>query len=248
MKKILLSAIAALALGTSAQADFLGAEVGYAAWSPSLSGSIKGKEVGDLDLNLKDSLGYGNNERNSFAWVYFDHFIPLVPNIKIQQTKYTDSASKTTSVTYDAHSYTGSVASSLTLDQTDFIAYYRILDNWVNLDLGLNVKYINGNISISDSTATVNTNKDFKAYVPMAYAKARFDLPFTGLSIEADGSYIGYSGSKFTDMKAGIVYETSFGLGITAGYRALNLTLDDIDSTNTNIDIKGAYAGLFYHF
>ena len=62
------------------------------------------------------------------------------------------------------------------------------------------------------------------------------------------GSYIGYNGRKFTDIKAGLVYETHIGLGARIGYRIENLTIDDIDDTNTNIDIKGIYAGLFFHF
>jgi len=112
----------------------------------------------------------------------------------------------------------------------------------------VNFKVLDGNIKISDSTATLATNKDVSAIIPMLYGKARFDMPFTGLSVEADANYIGFSGSSFTDMKAGIVYETSYGLGVTAGYRIQNITIDDIDDTNSDMDIKGIYAGLFYHF
>lgn len=249
MKKIILSTTAALLMVTSVNADFIGAEAGYAAWSSKLSGSIKGGSAGDADINLEDDLGFGSNESNSFFWAYIDHPLPLIPNLKIQKTSFSDSSSKnsTTGVTFDGKTYNGTVNTGLTLDQIDLITYYRIMDNWVNLDLGINFKIIDGNIKLS-ATGTADTDKDFNAVIPMLYAKARFDMPFTGLSIEADTSYIGLQGSSFTDMKAGIVYETSYGLGVTAGYRIQNVTIDDIDDTNTDMDIKGIYAGLFYHF
>jgi len=248
MKKIILSATAALLMVTSANADILGAEAGFASWSSKLSGSIQGGNAGDTDINLEDNLGYGSNESNNFFWAYIDHPLPILPNLKIQRTSFSDSSSKTANVSFDGKAYSGSVNTQLQLDQIDIIGYYRILDNWVNLDLGVNFKVLDGNIKISDSTATLATNKDVSAIIPMLYGKARFDMPFTGLSVEADANYIGFSGSSFTDMKAGIVYETSYGLGVTAGYRIQNITIDDIDDTNSDMDIKGIYAGLFYHF
>jgi outer membrane protein len=248
MKKIILSSVCASLLAISAQADFLGAEAGVATWSSSLSGDMS--STGDLSIDVEKDLGYGSKATNSFFWAYLDHPVPLLPNIKIQHTNYTDSASNIISrdVTFDGKVYnlSSNVSSEITLDQTDLIAYWRILDNWVNLDLGINIKTIDGNIKLA--SATENTDKDFKATIPMLYAKGRFDLPFTGLSAEADLSYISYSGNKFTDFKAGVVYETSFGLGATAGVRTENIVIDDIDDINADLTISGGYLGVFYHF
>ncbi len=247
MKKILLSATVALTLVTSLNADFIGAEVGYAAWSSGLTGNIQ-KGVGSLDFE-KD-LGYGSNDTNGFMWAYIDHPLPLLPNLKIQKTNFSDSASGTinANVTFSGKSFSvsDSATSTITLDQVDIIPYWRILDNWVNFDIGLNIKAIDGNVKID--TSTQHANEDFSVILPMLYTKARFDLPFSGLSVEADLSYVGYSGNKFSDIKAGIVYETPFGLGATVGYRQQNITLDDIDDTYGELNIEGAYAGLFYHF
>jgi outer membrane protein len=248
MKKLLLCATTALTFVTTINADTIGAEVGYAAWNTSLSGNIQ-KGTGTFDF--ENDLGYGSNEVNGFMWAYIDHPLPFLPNIKIQKTNYSDSASGTinANVTFDNQNFTASdtVTSSLTLDQFDIIPYWRILDNWVNFDIGLNIKSIDGNIQVDDSSGN-HANHDFSVILPMLYTKARVDLPFTGLSIEADLSYIGYSGNKFSDIKAGVVYETTFGLGATAGYRQQNVTLDDIDNTYGDLNIKGPYAGLFYHF
>jgi outer membrane protein len=248
MKKIILTIVLALSMATTSQADFLGAEAGAVAWSPSLTGTIKGSSAIDANINLEDNLEYSKDEINSFMWVYFDHFIPLIPNAKIQKTNYTASSTSTDSITFDGKSYSNDVKSSLTLNQVDMIAYYRILDNWVNLDIGLNLKKIDGNIKLSDSTNTIATDKNFNVTIPMLYAKARFDMPFTGLSVELDISKIAYSGNSLIDAKAGIVYQTSLGLGAITGIREQTLTLDDIDNTYGDINIRGFYFGLFYHF
>jgi len=183
---------------------------------------------------------------------YIDHPLPLLPNFKIQKTNYSDNASGTLNknVTFDKKNFTinEKVSSAITLDQIDFIPYWRILDNWVNFDIGLNIKAIDGNVKVSAKNTNKNADIDYNVVLPMLYTKARFDLPLTGLSLEADASYIAYSGNKFSDIKAGIVYETSIGLGATLGYRQQNITLDDIDDAYGDLTIKGAYAGLFYHF
>ena len=245
MKKLLLSTTIALSLVTTASADFIGAEVGYAAWNSSLTGDIRN---GGASLDFEQDLGYGSSETNGFMWAYIDHPLPLLPNIKIQKTNFSDTATGNirTATTFNGTSLAaGSATTSLTLDQIDVIPYWRILDNWVNLDLGFNVKAIDGSIEIK---ANNTARRDFTVILPMLYGKARFDLPFTGLSVEADVSYVSYSGNNVTDIKAGVVYETSFGLGATLGYRQQDMTLDDIDDTYGELNITGAYAGIFYHF
>lgn len=246
MKKIVLSSAVALMMSTSLSADFLGAEAGVAFWNTKVDGNIK--KNGD-SIDFQKDLGYGNSQTNNFFYASFDHPIPLLPNIKVQQTNFNDSSNGTfvAGKTFGTLSnYTGAVTSELTLKQTDIIPYWRILDNWVNFDIGLNIRNIAGNIKITGGGQ--KADEDFSVILPMAYAKARFDLPFSGVSIEADGNYIGFDGSSVTDLKGGIVYETSFGLGATLGYRKQNITLNDIDKTYGDINAKGIYGGVFFHF
>jgi outer membrane protein len=245
MKRLLLSCVAASMLATVSSADMLGFEAGYAAWAPSLTGDIKN---GGNKVDFEKDLGYGDSEANSFFWAYFDHPIPLLPNIKIQQTNYSDSATGTATLntTFAGKNISSATTydSELTLNQTDIIPYWRILDNWVNFDIGFNLKSIDGNIKIKQASV----DQDFSAVIPLLYAKARFDMPFTGFSIEADMSYLNLAGNKISDMKAGLVYQSVFGLGATIGIRKENVTLDDIDDISGTLDINGVYAGLFYHF
>ena len=40
----------------------------------------------------------------------------------------------------------------------------------------------------------------------------------------------------------------AFGLGLYAGWREINVELDDIDDISSDITFEGAYAGLQFHF
>lgn len=244
MKKNILLLSLSAAFAISSNADTLGLDIGAAAWAAKTSGNIEYKSLGS-DIDLSKDLGYDNLNTN-FVWASFEHPIPLIPNIKIQHTKIEDSSSSTSSVTFDNKVFSGNISSNIQLNQTDFIAYYELLDNWVNFDFGINAKYLDASVSVKD--VTQSSRKDVDYVIPMLYAKARFDLPFSGLSLETDLSYVSYRESEFYDFKAGLLYETSFGLGGTVGYRSEKLQLDDISDVNSNIEIKGAYAGLYYHF
>jgi outer membrane protein len=232
-------------LASSASADFLGAQAGYALWSPSLSGTI---QKGNDEANFENDLGFGSKKNNSFLWAYVDHPIPLLPNLKIQQTNYTDEANGklSKSIVFAGKNLgpiNANTTTKFTLNQTDIIAYWRLLDNWVNFDFGFNMKNIDGNIKINSIV-----NENFSAVLPMLYAKAKFDLPFSGLSIEADISTISYDKNKITDLKAGISYNIIAGLGTVVGLKKQQFVLDDIEDVNADIDISGIYAGLYYHF
>lgn len=245
MKKniVLLSLCATFAL--SASADTVGFEVGAAYWGAKTSGDFSYK--GDT-IDLEKDLGYGDKNTN-FIWASFEHPVPIIPNLKIQHTSFDESQSTNTNKVFDGKTYSGVVNSNLKLNQTDFILYYELLDNWVNLDFGINGKYIDGSVSASDNSGTTSAStKDLSYVIPIVYAKAKFDLPLSGLSVETDVSYITYADSDFYDVKGGILYETSFGLGGTVGYRAEKIKLDDVSDAYSDIEIKGAYAGLYYHF
>ena len=243
MKKniVLLSLCATFAL--SASADTVGFEVGAAYWGAKTSGDFSYK--GDT-IDLEKDLGYGDKNTN-FIWASFEHPVPIIPNLKIQHTSFDESQTTNINKVFDGKTYSGVVNSNLKLNQTDFILYYELLDNWVNLDFGINAKYLNASVSMDSATQSAST-KDLNYVVPMLYAKAKFELPLSGLSVESDISYISYDSSAFYDVKGGVSYETTFGLGATAGYRAEKLKIDDISDFNSDIDIKGFYAGLFYHF
>jgi outer membrane protein len=254
MKKFYKIIVALSMLVNISYADTIGGEIGYASWGTKLSGTIK--KNGDT-IDLEKDLGYGHSTTNYFIWGYIDHPLPLLPNLKIQKTSWNDSSrgtvTKSINFANQTFTYNTIVDSKIKLDQIDIIPYWRLLDNWINFDLGINLKVIDGNVYIVDTANPAHyADENFNAVVPMGYAKVRFDMPFTGLSIESDVNYISYNGSSFSDIKAGITYQQNIAplidIGATIGYRKENITLDDVDGLYSDIDIKGVYFGAFIHF
>ncbi len=88
--------------------------------------------------------------------------------------------------------------------------------------------------------------------LPMGYARARVEVPFTGIGIEADAKYIKYSDNLAYDAKAKIDY--TFDItplikpAIEIGYRVQKVEVDRLSDLKTDLDFKGIYAGLMLRF
>jgi outer membrane protein len=126
----------------------------------------------------------------------------------------------------------------------------------MELDLGINVRIIDGEVSIlspADNTTVpptplVSGEQSFTLPIPMVYGRARFDLPMTNFYGVGEMNFIGYSGNKLTDIKIGAGYESDLGFGAEVGFRSMRLTIDDVDDVDADVDIKGIYAGVTFSF
>ncbi len=77
-------------------------------------------------------------------------------------------------------------------------------------------------------------------------------LPFTGLSAKGEATYTNFNDAKITDALAEVKYKfidnLAVDLGLKAGYRVLNIDLDDYDNNDLKFEFKGPYVGLEAHF
>lgn len=251
MKRKLSYAILLSMLAPAVQADAIGIQAGANYWDFDISGTVRYKTKNSAnDIDVNDDLGYDDDSLTYF-YVMFDHPLPVIPNVKVSFTNIDTSANGrlTKSVVYGDKTFNvnENVSSEVKLDQIDLTLYYRILDNVANLDLGLNIKYIDAEGSITGEIAG-KESADISAPVPMLYAGIGVDLPFSGLSVSADGSAIGYQDSKFYDFTVKANYTTPWHLGIDVGYRAVKLDLDDIDDSFSDVEFDGPYAGAYLKF
>lgn len=228
-KNILLTLTLVSVFISNIKADFIGIEAGYAVWMPTLKGSI---DIASRKVDFSQDVKYENDYSSGFLWAYIDHPFPVFPNIKIQRVgltlKQNDDKNK---VTYE---------------QIDAIAYYRLLDNWLNFDAGISGRYIG--VLSSGVRSNIIEQKAKYSFVPMLYTKIRVDLPFSPVSIEAEalGLYIPNI-IEISDIKVGIVVDLGFGLGAVGGYKieTVNLNTDDFKAS---VKIPNLYGGLYYHF
>lgn len=245
MKKLTLLAAITLTAAPLSHADTVfGVYAGAGSWDTSYSG-----RAGEPSITLKD-LGV-KDDKNSFYYVAIEHPIPVLPNIKLEHTgisaKQTAVVSKTFVIDGTTFTANDTVASEFDLTHTDATLYYEVLDNWINLDLGLTARKFDGFVYAKSSTQTEKVKVD--QTLPLLYGKLQFDLPLTGLSAGVEAKYISYSGDKLTDYTARVSYlfDSVLDLGIEAGYRKMSLKVDE-DDLQAKVDLDGPYAALIFHF
>ncbi|AMO67146.1 MAG: outer membrane protein [Zhongshania aliphaticivorans] len=239
-KRLIALAILAASASVSSQADIVGATAGAYMWKQSWDGDVK---AGSDSIDMNDDLGYDDETGKSF-YVALEHPVPILPNIRLQSTDLdiSEKGTLTKPYTFDGKVYTvgEEVQSTTDLSHIDGTFYYEILDNWVNLDVGLTVRMFDGEVSIKGASGEGAIEID--APIPMAYVNARFELPLTGLYASALGNVIAYGDNKVTDMTLALGYELGI-LGLELGYRNFDVQLED-DNEEANVTVDGYFLGL----
>ncbi len=244
MRKIIPALITATLLSTTASADMLGLYVGAGNWKPDFSGTASNNSndqmvIGDgnVDVREKGQTGF---------YIALEHPIPVLPNFMLAEQDMSSSGSGTFTGQFGDQTFSGDVDTDFDLSHRDYTLYYEILDNWVNLDLGLTGRQFDGYVRVTDGTNTANEELD--GTLPMLYGKARFDLPLTGLSASVKINYISASGNTISDTSLIIGYESEIGLGIEGGIRTFNMELEDEDNFNTDMKFDGVFVNATFHF
>lgn len=244
MKKLpLLLACSLLAPITQADTVF-GIYAGAGSWQSDYDG-----KTGDPAITLK-ALGVQEHHNNYF-YVAIEHPIPILPNIKLSHTNISSAQTGTINQSFTlgdtTYAANEKVSSDFDLSHKDATLYYEILDNWINLDLGLTARKFDG---YARSTSTSgNENIAIDMTMPMVYGKIQFDLPFTGLSAGVEANYASYQDDSLNDYTAKLSYlfDTFIDIGIDVGYRTMALKISDND-LDADITLKGPYLAAIAHF
>ncbi|MBW0146483.1 TIGR04219 family outer membrane beta-barrel protein [Marinobacter arenosus] len=238
MRKLMVVACSSLMLSaplTQADVVGLGANVSY--WDSDLSGQATDNgDVVDVenDLNL-------DSDSNANASLYFEHPVPVLPNVRLNYTLIEQTGRGQLGADFGGI-VVGSgvdVRSDLDLEQLDLTLYYEVLDNWVNLDLGLTARDLDGELNVREIGGTQASKTQVDAVLPMGYVAARFDLPLTGVSVGAEGNFVSYSGDSLHDFNAYGQFEIAV-LQLRAGYRQMSIDYED-DDESLDVEIDGPF-------
>ena len=243
-KVVVLPTILAMSI-TSARADFVGLNIGANYWTPDLSGSFA--SVGDPSIDLMTDLGLDEPTPSALV-LTLEHPIPLLPNIRYQNFDLDSSGSNNPGgLTFNGTTFPGTVISTFDLSHNDIVLYYELLDNWVSLDLGLDLKIFDGEVEIADGSNTETVLVDDT--LPFFYISARFDLPFSGFYIGADiNNNLNSGDGNAEDSSIMLGYESGKGLGLEGGIKKFSVQLNDVNNINTNLEYDGIYLNGYFHF
>jgi len=234
--------LASALFSTLAHADFVGLNIASGYWNPDLTGTFSSSSSND-SINVGNAL----DPKLSFT-VSFEHPIPLLPNIKFQNRGLSSSGADATAtnISFNGKTFTNGISSTLDLSHNDLVLYYELLDNWVNLDLGLNLKTFDGAVTVSDNIKNESITID--ETIPLLYVSARFDLPFTGFYVGADIQNLSLNNSSVEDSSVKLGFEASSGFGIEGGYKKFSVNLNDVGQLNTALKYDGLFINGYFHF
>ncbi len=228
----------------ASQADtVLGLTMSVDAWDMDSSGSL-------ADNSNLQSFDHGSETPASFSFA-LEHPVPLIPNFRL---RFADLSSSGRTTIDDSFSFDGvtypvntRLGTEFNLQSSDFIFYYELLDNdTLTFDLGLNGKYLEGDVKVSDGTT--HTRQSFKGLVPMLYGAVEFGLPATRFSVFGDFNLLSVGDHTLRDYQAGAAYtlidSMAVDLSVRGGYRKFKLELDDLDGLYADWTFDGLFLGV----
>ncbi len=242
----LLSACLGMALAP-VQAEFIGYNIGSSHSKQAFSSSFN-----DSSIDLVDDLDVDDPSQSSMVLI-LEHPIRALPNVRYQGNDLNLSGTSTINTNNDLDNNTLSsgteVTSSLDLSQDDIVLYYQLMDRSFDLNLGVDLKRFDGEVSLDGASST---SVDIDETIPLLYLSARYDLPnsgfFVGANINANFIDLGLSESDAQDSMIMMGYEARNGLGITGGFKSFSLELDDVNNLNTDLEYDAIFLNGYINF
>ncbi|UVW35624.1 TIGR04219 family outer membrane beta-barrel protein [SAR92 clade bacterium H455] len=227
-----------------ASADIAGLYAGGGVWQSNPAGTL-----GNTSISLDNSLNF-DEENSNYLFIALEHPIPLLPNLRLSRTDLEWAGQGTvpagTSLDEVVFPIDQAVAADLDLSHTEITFYYEVLDNIVDLDLGLTARIFDGEASLIGASQQERVELD--AVIPMLYGKAGIDLPFTGLSAAVSGNWINVNDFHLIDWSAELNYDFSIAptleAGLSIGYRSMLIEIDDQDELQSDAEFDGLFVGL----
>jgi len=237
-----------MSVSASALADTLfGVYAGAGGWHQDPDGhfTASGSEV-----DTKEDLSLGDGNDNMF-WLAFEHPLPFVPNVRVQQTK-TDLNGGTDlvrAVTLDNVTFAppGIVETGFEFKVADAILYYNVIDGeTLSLDAGIAARRIDGSAFINSGVRFAEI--EFDGSVPMLYARGEWRV-LSGFWFGAGGQYVEYKGDSYIDVDGAFGWQSEWGVGAEVGYRYMRMKVEDLgDIDSARLIVDGPYAALNYKF
>lgn len=233
-----------------ANAEFIGLDIGASHWSPGLN---HGNTYSDSrSIDLVDDLQLEDPSRPSMVLI-LEHPIKALPNIKYRGYEL-DSSNRVTldsNINFNGQTFSSGnkVTSTYDLSHNDIVLYYQLLNNRLNLDLGVDLKSFDGEISLDgDTSASVEVDET----IPLFYLSARYDLPnsgfYVGANINANFIDLGLSESSAQDSTIMLGYDSGSGLGVEGGFKSFSLELDEVENLDKNLEYEGIFLNGYFNF
>lgn len=249
--RVVVVAVFLCMIGSAASADeMVSLKVGYHMLSP------KGELAAEVDgfgtkVDVEDDLDLGDSKGlMAEAAVSLGDFKLTLGYLPLS---FEGSSVLSRSILFDDQTYNvgSSLESSLDLDIFDVGLTWFFLnmdDIPVRLQLGLEVatKIIDTEASLVDLTSGISESVSGILPIPTIGLRGRMALSDI-IGINGRFGYLGYSGNHFIDGDVQIEFSPVPMVGIFAGYRYLDIEIDESD-VFVDADFSGFYSGVLVRF
>lgn len=253
MKKILTGLAVVTALSTASFAESLVVDIsvgGGSVTADTPTVAFGDSAITPVEMNL-------DKPSQTYMWAQFDHALPIIPNIRIEQNTLSYAGTASTSAKFNGIDINISNPGTIDLTNQDFIAYWGVpFSTWIPMideaDFGIGIKQFDGKLEI---TGVTNETVDFM--LPYGYAKLHVSPPFMfGIGLEAEIKVISGLGATFNESIFKLDWSVEapipvidLEVGVEAGYRSTSIQYDaDGGDAFLDLEFTGVFFGAFAKF
>ena len=260
MKKISLALVLSGVLSV-ATADILSFSAGAGYWQENISGYIKSGNVINYFQNKQAETDGNNNtgnfglrdKNNPYLWIKLIHPVPVIPNIKLQYTKY-DSTGYSSYISAGDISFgddkidvsLNNATTTQKINSYDLTLFYQFNPSFADIEVGLGVDLWQGKTKIyGTGNGETKTWVDESWTVPLPYLYGGIEtMKFYGFSFNANVKLAKISDAHHYDCQGSLKYTIDI-LGpvnpfLKVGYRYKELSAEDKDDKMV-LKYKGAF-------
>ncbi len=252
MFRCIVKVVSFISLGcvsTIVNADRLGVRTTAGLWSAQYSGYVADNGTIQDSINLKDDLNVSKNIQ-SFFYVYIEQQNSALPNFRIGKTNIRAKGSNTLTKTFvfngTNYSINEKVDSQLNLDHLEAALYWKINNTDLRVDFGFTIKDFSGGVALAGELSG-NAETALSETVPLLYLGVETDLPLTALTVGVNVSFLKVAQGSLSDILLFIRLEPLQYVGIEAGYRDFQISVDT-NEIKTQVKIAGLYLNGFVYF
>ncbi len=187
-------------------------------------------ESGALPLAQSDTAPY--------VWASLETITPIVPHFRIEHWQLATNQRKQSTPEIG-------LQTEFSLRNTTLNAYYSPLNNWLKLDLGFQLRWLDASVRATPGDM-FETEGSIQVPVLGLYSQAAFALPSTGLLLGVSYAGSGLGDNRFSETGARLTWQHGL-LGAELGYRRLALVIQD-GPYHLDVDFNGPYAGVTLAF
>lgn len=231
--------------------EIVSLKAGYLVLSPEGVFAVDSGGVIGSEVDLEEDLGYDDSEE-----LYLEAAFNLGPfrlAASYLPIEFSGSGTLTEEIKFNGETFAvgADVQSDVELDLYDIGLTWNLInidDLPLRFQFGpeLAVKVVDAEVSMADVTGTLSESASATAPIPTIGARAR--LAFADyFGLVGRVGYLEYDDNRFLDAEAQIEFSPIPTLGIFAGYRYLELEVDESD-VFIDATLDGPYGGLLVRF